>query len=79
MDESLSVLERGDDQHLDTMLATVIKIQKICDEAHKLLMADLLPNAPEKQEIPSYLYKPSLLERLNTIKSNLPPRFATNC
>ncbi|KAJ6783402.1 hypothetical protein PWT90_02212 [Aphanocladium album] len=77
MDESLSVLERGDDQHLDAMLATVIKIQKICDEAHRLLMQDLLPNAPEK-DIPSYLYKPSLLERLNTIKANLPPRFATN-
>ncbi|OAA71309.1 hypothetical protein ISF_01860 [Cordyceps fumosorosea ARSEF 2679] len=77
MDESLSILERGDDQHLDAMLATVIKIQKVCDEAHRLLMQDLLPNAPAK-DIPSYLYKPSLLERLNTIRANLPPRFATN-
>ncbi|KAM0664172.1 hypothetical protein ACQRIU_006755 [Beauveria bassiana] len=77
MDESLSILERGDDQHLDAMLATIIKIQRICDEAHRLLMQDLLPNAPEK-DIPTYLYKPSLLERLNTIQANLPPRFTTN-
>ncbi|KAM3564141.1 hypothetical protein MY1884_000883 [Beauveria asiatica] len=77
MDESLSILERGDDQYLDAMLATIIKIQRICDEAHRLLMQDLLANAPEK-DIPTYLYKPSLLERLNTIKANLPPRFTSN-
>lgn len=60
------------------MLATLVKLQRIIDEAHRYLILDLMPPRKGGTKAPTYLYKPGLLERLKNIRKEIPDRYSYN-
>ena len=78
LDECLELVERGDDQAQDQMLASLLKLQRIIDEAHRYLIVDLMPVRKGGTKAPTYLYKPGLLERLKTVRKEIPDRYSYN-
>ncbi|KAK3192199.1 hypothetical protein K4F52_001829 [Lecanicillium sp. MT-2017a] len=78
LDECLEMIERGEDQAPDQMLATLVKIQRIIDEAHRYLVYDLMPAPKGGAKTPTYLHKPGLLERLKNVRKEIPDRYSYN-
>ena len=60
------------------MLVTLVKVQRIIDEAHRHLMHDLMPVREGENRAPTYLHKGSLLERLKKVRNEIPAQYSMN-
>ncbi|KAG8425819.1 hypothetical protein J3459_009651 [Metarhizium acridum] len=74
MDDSLAVLEHENEYPSDAVLATMVKIQLVGEEAQRLMRSKI----NECSQNPTYILKPGLVSRLNDIRSQLPDGLANN-
>ncbi|CAG9990119.1 unnamed protein product [Clonostachys byssicola] len=76
IDESIEILEREKESPFDVILTNLVKVQQITDDAHHLLVRDLLGGGPNVA--PSCLFRTSMLSRLNTLKDSMPSNVAAH-
>lgn len=77
IDESIEILEREKESPFDVILTNLVKVQQITDDAHHLLVRDLLGGGPNVA--PSCLFRTAMLSRLNTLKDSMPSNVAAHC
>lgn len=75
MQDCLEILEREKDHELDDVLVSFVKVQRVGDEAYKLLERDVIEDA---SQAPAYVFKKSLLNRLDDVRRNLSPGLASH-
>lgn len=78
MQESLEFLEREMEYEQDGVLTTLVRMQLIGDESHKLLMQDFVRGDSKTHITPSYVFTKSLMERLRRIQGSLSPILQSN-
>lgn len=85
MEESLDALEREKDNPGDEVLAAIVRLQLLSDEAHKLLLRDVASagaaymGGPPSSDTPSYVFRKNMMSRLQIVKERISPTAATNC
>jgi len=75
MDESLDMLEETPEVLTDEMLAVLVRLQRLNDEAQDLLIKDAMA---EGSTTPTYIFRKGLRERLNKIRQNARPELTAN-
>ncbi|PHH84331.1 hypothetical protein CDD83_2107 [Cordyceps sp. RAO-2017] len=75
MDDCLDVLDHNREQPLDEVLVALIRIQRVGEEARKLLRSDVTRDFSQG---PTYVFKASLLSRLDNIRHNLSDSLQTH-
>lgn len=78
MSECLESLERADDHPSDAILAAFVRLQLISEDANKLLICDLTGSSAE-HNVPTYIHKQRLLERLQPVRENVTTSFPLHC
>lgn len=76
MDDCLKVLEREKEHPSDEILVTLVRYQLVGDEAHKLLIRDVID---EGNPTPTYIFRKGLLVRLQEIRDGLAPSLPPSC
>jgi len=76
MEECLEVLDREKEFPLDDVLVALIRLQLVAEDAQKLLVRDVMGDT---DQTPTFLFKKSLLLRLQTIRDSMPAIAASNC
>lgn len=85
MQESLETLERERDGPGDEVLAAMVRLQLMGDEAHKLLLRDVAAagavamGGEPSTETPSYVFRKNMVERLQSIKEKISPEAGSSC
>ncbi len=85
MQESLETLERERDGPGDEVLAAMVRLQLLGDEAHKLLLRDVAAAGAEQMgaqpstETPSFVFRKNMVQRLQNIKEKISAEAASNC
>lgn len=69
MDECLAVLEREKEHPSDETLVALVRYQLVCDEAHKLMVQDVMG---EVSKTPTYIFRKGLLARLQQVRDSIP-------
>lgn len=78
MEESLELLEREKEYSQDEILTTLIRTQLVADEAHKLLVQDIM-RGEDAGHTPSFVYRKSMMNRLQAIRDGMPPIANASC
>jgi hypothetical protein len=78
MEESLEILEREKEHGQDEILATLVRMQLVADEAHKLLVQDMM-RGEESGQTPSWVHRKSLLDRLQAVRDGMTPSANASC
>lgn len=76
MDECLQVLERSAEFPSDEVLVTLVKVQRIADEAQKLLVRDVMGEAGAA---PTHVFKKGMIHRLQTAREGISHSAWSNC
>lgn len=76
MEDSLEVLEREKEFPSDDVLATLVKLQLVSEEAQKLLVQDVMG---DNGQTPTFVFKRGILSRLQAIRDGISPNVASNC
>ncbi|UKZ81366.1 hypothetical protein TrVFT333_009138 [Trichoderma virens FT-333] len=80
MQESLEVLENEKEYPSDELLAAMVRLQLVGEEARKLLVCDFVGRdfgRADPDKPPTYVFKRSLLLQLHKIRDTLPPGVAS--
>ena len=78
MEESLEILEREKEYVQDEILTSLIRMQLIADEAPKLLVQDIM-RGDDAGHTPSFVYRKSMLNRLQTVRDSRTPTANASC
>ena len=78
MEESLEILEREKEHGQDGVLCSLIRMQLISDEAHKLLVQDIM-SGESASHTPSHVYRKSMLNRLQDVRSRMTHMAGSSC
>jgi hypothetical protein len=73
--EVLSVLGQQNEHTNDTILVTLVRLQIVCDEAHRVLLPDM---TGEKSTAPSIIYKKGWEMRVQKIRQEMSHRAAAS-
>ena len=76
MQACLDELSRNPESIHDTVLVAFVKLQLIADEAHQLLISDVMD---EDRAVPSYVLRKGLLVRLNAVKESASAQIQNHC
>lgn len=85
MQESLEALERERDGPGDEVLATMVRLQLLGDEAHKLLLRDVASagavamGGQPASDTPSYVFRKNMIQRLQSLKEKISPEVGSSC
>ncbi|KAG9251605.1 uncharacterized protein F5Z01DRAFT_663171 [Emericellopsis atlantica] len=72
MEECLEALDQDKEHIQDTILVSLVRIQLIADETHKLVIQDVL-KGETFDYTPSYVYRKTLLSRLRILREGMGP------
>src|SRR5690348_12600164 len=75
MQDCLDILEQEKEHELDKILVSLVKVQRIGDDAYQLLERDVIEDA---SPAPAYVFKKNLLNKLDDVRRNLPPSLASH-
>ena len=78
MEESLEILERDKEYVQDEILTALIRMQLVADEAHKLLVQDVM-RGEDGGHTPSFVYRKSMLNQLQSARDNMTPTANASC
>lgn len=70
MEDSLEILEREKEHGQDGILCSLIRMQLVGDEAHRLLVQDIM-KGDEAGHTPSHVYRKSMLNRLQDARNRM--------
>lgn len=76
LEECLAILEREQEWAQDKTLTTMVRLQLIADEAHKLLQQDIMKG--ENTPTPSFVHHKALMNRLQDIREGMSPSVETH-
>lgn len=68
MDDCLDTLDRERQHPTDEVLVRLVRLQLVAEEAQRLMLADVA-DVKNANQVPSYVYKKSLLSRLQKARS----------
>ena len=77
MDECLEVLDCEKAVPYDEILVANVKLQVISEEAHKYMVTEAMGG--NSGEAPTFLYRKSLINRLNKLREELASVISANC
>lgn len=73
--EDLDIAEHHPSDHI---LATFVRLQLVAEDANKLLVRDLMGSHSE-DDVPTYIHKQRLLDRLRIIRERNSVAFSAHC
>jgi hypothetical protein len=76
MQECVEVLDREKDQPGDELLVTLVRLQLIADEGHKLWAQDFNPGQSSKT--PSYIFRKGMIQQVQDIRQGLTVKCAAS-
>lgn len=78
MEESLEILEREKEHAQDGILCSLIRVQLVGDEAHRLLVQDIM-SGDSPGHTPSHIYRKSMLNRLQDARNRMSHVASSSC
>lgn len=77
MDDCLAILEREREHPGDELLVKLVQLQRVADEAHRMIIADAIAYSDSNQA-PSYVHRGSLFCKFKDIKESISHNLATH-